>query len=453
LFDRPAFRTCVAHGIVLGDDGQKMSKSRKNYPDVREVFDRDGSDAMRWFLMSSPILRGGDLIVTAAGIHEAVRQVLLPFWNTYYFLALYANADTIEGRIRTSSRHLLDRYILAKANELVTDVEAQMDRYDLAGACQTVREFFETLTNWYVRRSRDRFWAGDRDAIDTLHTVLETTCRVAAPLLPMVSETIWRGLTGGRSVHLTDWPLVDALPADSALVSAIDRVREVCSSALALRTSNKLRVRLPLASLKVAAPDADRLAEFVDMIRDEVNVKEVSFTTDVAAHGRVEITVNARVAGPRLGKEVQSVIKAVKSGDWTITPQGVVVAGGVELLEGEFERRLVSKDAGAAAELPGGSGIVVLDTNVTPELAAEGVARDLVRVIQQARRDAGLSVSDRITLTIDAADSVAAAARAHEALVRSETLALDVAYGRVAGGAEGKVGEGQDVRVAIAKAG
>ena len=451
LFDRPAFRTCVAHGIVLGDDGQKMSKSRKNYPDVREVFDRDGSDAMRWFLMSSPILRGGDLIVTAAGIHEAVRQVVLPFWNTYYFLALYANADEIDGRIRTDSRHLLDRYILAKANELVTDVESQMDRYDLAGACQTVREFFETLTNWYVRRSRDRFWAGDRDAIDTLHTVLETTCRVAAPLLPMVSEAIWRGLTGGRSVHLTDWPLVDALPADSALVSAIDRVREVCSSALALRTANKLRVRLPLASLRVAAPDAERLAEFADMIRDEVNVKEVSFTTDVAAHGRVEITVNARVAGPRLGKDVQSVIKAVKAGDWSISPGGVVVAGGVELKEGEFERRLVSKDAGAAAELPRGSGIVVLDTTVTPDLAAEGVARDLVRVIQQARRDAGLSVSDRIALAIDAPDSVTAAARAHEALVRSETLALEVAYRGVDGGAEGKVGEGENVRVGVAK--
>ncbi len=182
LFDRPAFRTCLAHGIVLGNDGQKMSKSRKNYPDVREVFDRDGSDAMRWFLMASPILRGGDLIVTETGIRDAVREALLPLWNTYYFLALYANAENMEGTVRTDSRHILDRYILAKTNELVTDVESQMDRYDLAGACATVREFLEALTNWYVRRSRDRFWAGDRDAIDTLHTVLEVTCRVVAPL-------------------------------------------------------------------------------------------------------------------------------------------------------------------------------------------------------------------------------------------------------------------------------
>ena len=451
LFDRPAFRTCLAHGIVLGNDGQKMSKSRKNYPDVREVFDRDGSDAMRWFLMASPILRGGDLIVTEVGIRDAVREALLPLWNTYYFLALYANAENMDGVVRTDSAHLLDRYILAKTNELVTDVESQMDRYDLAGACATVREFLEALTNWYVRRSRDRFWAGERDAIDTLHTVLEVTCRVVAPLLPLTSEMIWRGLTGGRSVHLTDWPLVDSLPNDSALVSAMDRVRQVCSAALALRTASKLRVRLPLATLRVAAADAERLREFVDLIRDEVNVKNVELTTDLAAHGSFEITVNARVAGPRLGKDVQRVIKAVKAGHWTTSPSGAVVADGIELHEAEYERRLVSKDAGEAAELPGSSGIVSLDTAVTPELEAEGLARDLVRVIQQARRDKGLDVSDRIRLTIDAPSSVTAAARTHEGLIRSETLALDVGYAATGDGVGGKVGEGVDVRVEIMK--
>jgi isoleucyl-tRNA synthetase len=453
LFDRPAFRTCLAHGIVLGNDGQKMSKSRKNYPDVREVFDRDGSDAMRWFLMASPILRGGDLIVTEAGIRDAVREALLPLWNTYYFLALYANAEDVEGRTRTDSAHVLDRYILAKTNELVTDVESQMDAYDLAGACATVREFLEALTNWYVRRSRDRFWAGDRDAIDTLHTVLEVTCRVVAPLLPMTAETIWVGLTGGRSVHLTDWPLVDTLPNDSVLVAAMDRVRHVCSAALALRTANKLRVRLPLSKLLVASPDAERMREFVDLIRDEVNVKTVELTTDVATHGAFEITVNARAAGPRLGKDVQRVIKAVKAGAWTTAADGAVVADGVELRAGEYERRLVSKDAGAAAELPGSSGIVVRDTTVTPELEAEGVARDLIRVIQQARRDTGLDVSDRIRLTIDATGAVQAAATTHEGLIRGETLAVDVSYGGIDDGVVGKVGDGVDVRVGVIKVG
>ena len=239
----------------------------------------------------------------------------------------------------------------------------------------------------------------------------------------MTSETIWVGLTGGRSVHLTDWPLVDSLPNDSALVGAMDRVRQVCSTALALRTSNKLRVRLPLAKLRVASADADRLRDYVDLIRDEVNVKDVELTTDVAAHGAFELTVNARAAGPRLGKDVQNVIKAVKAGNWTTSPSGAVVAGGIELREGEYERRLVSRDAGAAAELPASSGIVVLDTAVTPELEAEGLARDIVRAIQQARRDVGLSVSDRIALD----------RRSKLAGTLQEILVEDDSYGRTRG--------------------
>ncbi|RSD15540.1 isoleucine--tRNA ligase [Amycolatopsis eburnea] len=451
LFDRPAFRTCVSHGIVLGSDGQKMSKSLRNYPDVNEVFERDGSDAMRWYLMASPILRGGNLVVTDKGIRDAVRQAVLPLWNSYYFLALYANAEGVEGQWRTDSPNVLDRYVLAKTHELVTDVEYAMDSYDVAGACQTVRDFLEVLTNWYVRRSRDRFWAGDKDAIDTLHTVLEVTSRVAAPLLPLTTEVVWRGLTGGRSVHLTDWPNALDLPADAALVTAMDRVRQVASSALSLRKANKLRVRLPLSSLVVAAEDAASLEPFADILRDEVNVKAVELTTDVAAHGGFEVAVNARAAGPRLGKDVQTVIRAVKAGDWSLQG-GTVVAAGITLQEGEFDRRLVAKGGGAAAELPGGSGLVLLDTEVTPELASEGVVRDLVRVVQQARRDAGLDVADRIALTVDAPDDVVEAARRHEEFLASETLATSVAHEPVGAGFAGAVGEGTKVTVSVAKA-
>ncbi|MFC4001999.1 isoleucine--tRNA ligase [Prauserella oleivorans] len=451
LFDRPSFRTCVSHGIVLGSDGQKMSKSLRNYPDVTEVFDRDGSDAMRWYLMASPILRGGNLIVTEKGIRDAVRQAVLPLWNSYYFLALYAGAEGVEGRVRTDSRHVLDRYILAKTHELVTEVQQALDGYDIAGACARVRDYLEVLTNWYVRRSRDRFWAGEQDAIDTLHTVLEVVCRTVAPLLPLTTEAVWRGLTGGRSVHLADWPDAAELPADPELVTAMDRVRQVCSSALSLRKANKLRVRLPLAQLLVAAEDAEMLRPFTDIIRDEVNVKSVQLTTDVAAHGGFEVAVNARAAGPRLGKDVQRVIKAVKAGEWSTSPDGAVVAAGIELRDGEYERRLVAKDPGAAAELPGGSGLVRLDTDVTPELSAEGVARDLVRVVQQARRDAGLDVADRITLTVDAPESVVAAARAHETFLAEETLAVAVDYGTLTDGFAGAVGDGDKVTVAVAK--
>ncbi|MGH3788068.1 MAG: isoleucine--tRNA ligase [Pseudonocardiaceae bacterium] len=449
LFDRPAFRTCLAHGIVLGDDGLKMSKSKGNYPEVTEVFDRDGSDAMRWFLMASPILRGGNLVVTEQGIREAVRQALLPLWNSWYFLTLYANAAGVGGRWRTDSPALLDRYVLAKLHDLVVDVTARMDRYDIAGACDSVRGFCDVLTNWYVRRSRDRFWAGEQDAIDALHTVLEVTCRVAAPLLPLTTEAIWRGLTGGRSVHLADWPDATALPADSGLVAAMDRVRQVVSAALSLRKARGLRVRQPLATLTVAAPDATTLAPLSDLIRDEVNVKTVTLTENVAAHGRFELTVNARACGPRLGGDTQKVIRAVKAGEWERGSDGVVTAAGIPLLDGEYTERLVAADPAETVPLPVGSGLVVLDTAVTPELAAEGIARDLVRVVQQARREAGLEVTDRIVLTIDAPAAVLAAARAHETFIAGEVLAPRVDYGPAPDGFPGTVGEGIDVQVAV----
>lgn len=449
LFDRPAFRSCLAHGIVLGDDGLKMSKSKGNYPEVTEVFNRDGSDAMRWFLMASPILRGGNLVVTEQGIREAVRQALLPLWNSWYFLTLYANAADLDGQWQTGSEHILDRYVLAKLHDCVSDVTARMDRYDIAGACASVRGFCDVLTNWYVRRSRDRFWAGEQDAIDTLHTVLEVTCRLVAPLLPLTTEAIWRGLTAARSVHLAEWPDPASLPQDRDLVASMDRVRQVVSAVLSLRKARGLRVRQPLAQLTVAAPDAGALTAFTDLIADEVNVRSVEFTEDVAGHGRFELTVNARACGPRLGGDTQKVIRAVKAGEWERGSDGVVTAAGIPLLEGEYTERLVAADPSETAALPAGSGLVVLDTTVTPELAAEGIAKDLVRVVQQARRQAGLQVTDRIALTIDAPAEVVAAAREHEQLIAGEVLARRVDYAPVPDGFAGTVGDGVPVRVAV----
>jgi isoleucyl-tRNA synthetase len=274
--------------------------------------------------------------------------------------------------------------------------------------------------------------------------------RVVAPLLPLTAEAVWRGVTGERSVHLADWPADSLLPADPALVTAMDRVRQVCSAALALRKSNKLRVRLPLAALVIAAADAESLAPFTDLIADEVNVKQVTLTTDVAAHGHFELVVNARACGPRLGADTQKVIRAVKAGEWTMSG-GSVVAAGIELLPGEYQRRLVATDTGATAELPSSSGLVVLDTETTPALEAEGIVRDMVRVVQQARRAADLDVSDRITVTIQAPEPVAAAVREHESFLAGETLATEVNYGP-ADGFAGTVGDGIDVAVTVTKA-
>ena len=476
LFDRPAFSNCISHGIVLGSDGQKMSKSLKNYPDVTEVFDRDGADAMRWFLMSSPILRGGNLIVTEQGIRDGVRQVLIPLWNAWYFFSLYANVAAggggYQARINHGSTDVLDRYILAKTDEFVAAMTRELDALNIAAACDATRNFLEVLSNWYIRRSRDRFWDGESPeshaAFDTLYTVLETTCRTVAPLLPLTAEEIWRGLTGERSVHLEDFPGDAPLSLSKGLrredlVATMDRVREVCSTASALRKAEGLRVRLPLARLTVVADDASALEPFRELISDELNVRELVLTDlaagDADAFGVQQVLqVNARAAGPRLGRDVQVAIRGSKTGDWSVDADGSVTSGGVALLEGEYTLATVVADAHpddrrAVAMLPGG-GFVILDTAVTPELAAEGLARDVVRAVQQARREAGLAVNDRITLTLSGDDAVRAAVESHAELIKSEVLASTLTFGEedLEHATEATVGDRQTASIALGRA-
>ena len=436
LFDRPAFKKVVAHGIVLGDDGLKMSKSKGNYPNVNEVFDRDGSDAMRWFLMSSPILRGGNLIVTEQGIREGVRQALLPMWNAYSFLKLYSATP---ARIATDSTDILDRYILAKLHNLVAGVTDALDDTDIARACDEVRWFCDVLTNWYVRRSRQRFWEGDEahpEAFNTLYTVLEALTRVTAPLLPMLSEVIWRGLTGERSVHLADFPVADDFPADNDLVTTMDSMRGVCSATNSIRKAHKLRNRLPLPKLTVAMADSQQLATFADIIRSEVNVKELSLTDDVDSIGTFEVVVNAKIAGPRLGKDVQKAIKAVKAGNYERTDHGTVIADGVELQPDEFTERLVAADPTATAQIDGVDGLVLLDTHVTEELEAEGWAADVIRGLQDARKLMDLEVSDRITVTLGVPAEKEQWALRHADTIAGEVLAtsLDIIVGDIPDG-------------------
>ena len=365
--------------------------------------------------------------------------------DQWYFFALYANAarsgQGYAASASTASADVLDRYLLAKLREFVETMQDQLDAYEIAAACDTMRSFLDVLTNWYIRRSRDRFWDSDnamsgstQQAFDTLYTALEVLTRTVAPLLPLTTEEIWRGLTGGRSVHLQDWPDATTLPSDHALVTSMDRAREVCSAALGLRKAGGLRARLPLARLTVVTDTPTALSEFTAIIADEVNVREVVLG-DLASASEADfgvsqrLTVNARAAGPRLGKDVQVAIKGSKTGDWSIA-DGTVTSGGIALQDGEYAVETVVAEAADGAEravsvLPGG-GFVVLDTAVTPELAAEGIANDLIRAVQQARREAGLHVSDRITLAVSADGEVAPALDAHEARVAEATLAEQI---------------------------
>ena len=434
LFDRPAFSTCVSHGIVLGDDGAKMSKSLRNYPDPMKVFDTYGADAMRWYLLSSSILRGSDFAVTEEGIRDTVRQVMLPMWNSWYFLSLYANAESMTGEVRYDSSNVLDRYVFSKLKRLIEDTTVSMDQYDIFNACQQVRIFLDVLTNWYIRRSRDRFWKGDREAIDTLHTVLQVLTRIAAPLLPLTTEKIYKELTGKRSVHLEDWPDASIVPSDDELEKVMDQVRDVCSTTLSLRKVHSRRVRLPLGELTVASPLANALQSFISIITDEVNVHKVTLTTELGQVAKHELQLIPAALGPRLGANTQKVIVAVKKGDWSINGDEVI-AGGVALEPHEFQVKLVAASGDtetiASSALADGQGIVLLSIELTDALLAEGAARDIVRMVQQARREAGLAVSDRIVLTLGLPELLQSQVSQFEAYIASETLAqrIDWAQG------------------------
>jgi len=442
LFDRPAFQNCICHGVVLDEEGRKLSKRLRNYPDPEEVMETTGSDALRWFLVSSPILRGGDLRIDreGSGISDAVRLVLNPIWNTWHFFSLYANIDGYRASFRTDSTDLLDRYILAKTRELVDRVGGALDDYELAEACTAVQSYLDALTNWYVRRSRDRFWApgaatdgglgSDKAAAyDTLYTVLHVVSRVCAPLLPLVCEDVYHGLTGERSVHLADWPDAGSLPADAELVAAMDRVREVCSAGLSLREAHGLRVRLPLHRLTVAGRAAPLVQPFAELIADELNVKVVDFADDVAGIAEFRLQPQGRVLGPRLGSDVQAVMKAARNGEWTALSDGRVEVAGHVLGPGDFELALDARNGSASAALRGNDTVVELDTEVTDDLRDEGTARDLIRLVQQARKDVDFEVVDRIHLSLAVPPgSVRDALERHVATIRQATLATQLDF-------------------------
>jgi isoleucyl-tRNA synthetase len=439
LFDKPAFLNCICHGVLLGDDARKLSKRLRNYADPEEVFATLGSDALRWFLMSSPILRGLDLRIDrqGSGVSEAIRQVLNPIWNAFHFFTLYANVDGHRARFRTDSTQLLDRYILAKTRELVVSVTRRMDTYDVAGACAEVTAFLDALNNWYIRRSRDRFWApagsddpateaSKLDGYDTLFTVLHVLARTTAPLLPFLAEELYTGLTGEDSVHLADWPRAEDMPADAALVQAMDRARDVVSATLKLREEHGLRTRLPLADLVVAGAGLGVVEPLAGLVADEVNVKSVRFDPDLAAHGSFDLKPSGRVLGPRLGAGVQAVLQAAREGAWTARPDGSVEVAGHILAPDEFEMRLQTIGQGATAVLRGNDGLVRLDTTVTAELRAEGWARDIVRIVQQARRDADLEVTDRIELGVVLPGALRSAVEPHRRWIADQVLAVSL---------------------------
>ena len=478
LFGRSPYKNVIVNGLVLAEDGRKMSKRLKNYPDPMHILDTYGADALRLYMIHSPIVRAEDLCFSEAGVVHALRHLLIPWWNAYSFFVTYANLDgwTPAAATPPPPANLLDRWLLSRTDRLAGEVSTAMDAYDLQGAVRPLVDYIGDLTNWYIRRSRRRFWkngAGpDKEsAYSTLHAALLRLCRVAAPFTPFVAEEIYRNLRTPdmpESVHLCDFPMPGELPRDEALEALMARTMALVGLGRSVRKDNQLNVRQPLARGAAFVMSGGRLEALPDELRrlveEELNIKAIEFPEDPARWLEVSLKPNFPALGPRFGKKLGLVSKALAA-----LPSAEVLATlfsdrpSIEIdLDGE--RVALDKKADVQVKLspkPGlavasdGEMVVALDTALTPGLVQEGLARELVNRIQNLRKDAGLDVADRIRLTVAADSPLADAVQTHRQPISDETLA--VAFDLVplasapAASLEAEIA-GHPCRIALAKA-
>ncbi len=428
LHNKPAFKNCICTGLLMAEGGQKLSKRLKNYPDPNEVLETIGSDVLRWFLVSSPVLKGGNLAVDKEGkeIAKAARAALIPLWNAFYFFTLYANAEGYKAKEVYSSNEAIDNYILSKLKRLSQIVKQGLDTYDVALATNEVTSFMEILNNWYIRRTRDRFWEGDRQAFDVLYTVLVNLSKIVAPLMPFVSEYVFKTLTGEESVHLTDYPTLSEIKLDDALVKEMDFLQDLCSAAKFIREEKNLRNRLPLQSLTVVGKDLDFIGtQYQDIIKDELNVKEVKLDNNLSNYAEKSVYLYTPLLGKALGKDMGPVMGAYKQGQWEINADGTLNIAGQTLTKDLFEVRLNMKEGVAGQAFADNKAVVTLDTNVTDALRREGMARDFVRLVQTLRKDKDFNISDRIELSYQTEDAeLAQALDENKAYVAEQVLAV-----------------------------
>lgn len=410
LFDQPPFLNCICHGVILDSTGQKLSKRLNNYADPLELFDKYGSDALRVTMLSTNIVKGQELLIDKDGkmVYESLRLFIKPIWNAYHFFTLYANSDQIKAELDFNSQNVLDRYILSKLKISVQKIQHGLDNFDSQIAYSSIADFFEVLNNWYIRRSRNRFWKSEKDqdkenAYNTLYTCLEIMSIAQSSLLPLISEEIYLGLTGlekqGDSVHLADFPILDTIEIDYDLVSTMDQILDICSNALFIRSSENIRTRQPLSSLTIISNNNELLIKFEELIKDEINVKKVIYRNDVENYADHKLSINFPNLGKRLPHKVKDIIIASKNHQWQLTSEHLIIAG-EQLNKDEFSLVLQPKNVKGTKSLANNHGLILLDLDITKELYEEGIARDLVRFIQQARKDANFAISDRIFLEI-----------------------------------------------------
>ena len=448
-FDSPAYRAVVCFGFIVDEQGRKMSKSLGNVIDPMAVMERHGADALRWVLLTSgspwSSRRLGDRV-----LEEAVRQFLLTLWHTYSFFVLYANADGIDPDAQPApplaSRPLLDRWILSRLAGTVRDVREGMDAYDVTGAGRRIQAFVDDLSNWYVRRSRRRFWnpggvdgEGGADAFRTLHECLVTTATLLAPFTPFLAEELWSNLAAGRagrpdSVHLADYPEVHEAAIDPGLDDAMTLARQVVELGRRIRTETRTRTRQPLPSASVHLPtDPGAFSSLLDTVAEELNVKRVDLAGSAQVFGRWRAKPDFQVLGPRLGARVRSLATILAEDDGSLAEQ-LAAGGSVQVRVDDGPAVAIGPgDVALSQDVRSGYGVateggvtVALELEITAELRREGIARELVRMIQEARKAAGLEITDRIELALETSGAPAEALDAHRGEIAEETLATTI---------------------------
>lgn len=411
LFDKPCFSNCVVHGTILANDGKKLSKSSKNYTDPMLLMKQFGTDAFRLYLYQTNAMLIGDLQFDDKGIQEAYQQIILPYWNACNFFISYANIDEFRPETLTppTSDNQLDRWMLAKLYEATATITENMDKYYVNKYVDSLVELVDGLTNWFIRRSRRRFWEkgmseDKKNAYETLYYVLVNMTKLFAPVAPIISEKIYQTLTDGFSVHLDTWPEIPESFRDDELLEQVKLVRSVIYLARSIRSKNKVKNRQPLSELRVVLSDTTGnsvIESFRDIIAEELNVKKVEILESVGSVAEVKYAPNFNEIRNRYPSRVPDIIKAVKSGKFRLTADGAVleVNGADEAFDSEII--LVTYQAKEGQHVASDKGIVVsLDLTINDELRDEGFARDIVRSIQDARRQLNCEIMDTITISI-----------------------------------------------------
>jgi len=449
LFDKSPYKNVIVNGLVLAEDGKKMSKRLKNYPDPSKMLDTYGADAIRLYMIYSPVVRAENLKFSENGVKQLMRDLLIPWWNAYSFFVTYANVDGFADAevVYPESPNVLDKWIVSSMETLIADVTAAMDAYDLQKSVRPFVKFVEDLTNWYIRRSRRRFWKSTNDgdklcAYRTLRYVLVQLSKVAAPFTPFIAEEIYRNLKGAGdpdSVHLCDFPTANAAARDLALEGRMAAVQTVVELGRRLRADNDLKVRQPLAAIKIAGADVKGLE---DLIEDELNVKSVVYVADETELCDVSYKANFKTLGRKCGPRMKAVaagIAALRGFDGSATVEGVEISSEDVLVTRAPKAGLVVASEGAT--------VVGLETALTPALVAEGLAREFVSHVQSMRKEADFEVTQRIALAVDVDAEARAALEAHADYVRNETLALSLEFAAVEGEAVDL--NGHQARIAV----